>query len=168
MNKLLLLFMAGAMLVAIFTPHSEAPPATKPTDRVAMLTVSAAPTAAPAQSVTIDRAADGHFYTDAQVNGAMVRFLIDTGASGIALSKADAQHIGLQFSNADFTGVGQGAGGQLSLKRVTLDRVSVGAISANDVDGAILNSDLPVSLLGQSWLKRVGSVEIKGDRMVLR
>ena len=49
-----------------------------------------------------------------------------------------------------------------------LDRVIVGTTDAANVEGVIVNSDMNVSLLGQSWLKRVGTVEIKGDRMVLR
>ena len=117
---------------------------------------------------TLIRAPDGHFYTDGQVNGTVIRFLVDTGASSVALSKADAAKIGLQFTDADFTATGSGAGGALALKPVMLDRVIVGTTDAANVEGVIVNSDMKVSLLGQSWLRRVGTVEITGDRMVLR
>ena len=116
----------------------------------------------------LQRAPDGHFYTDVQVNGVMAHFLVDTGASTIALSKADAQKIGMSIADGDFTGVGQGAGGKLAFKPVMLDRVTLGTMETTQVEAVVVDSDLPVSLLGQSWLKRVGSVSIEGDRMTLR
>ena len=155
------------MIVAIFSPREPSVP-------IAPAAPVGEPVAAAAQPImnggdfTLTRAPDGHFYTDAQVNGTIVRFLVDTGASSVALSKADAARIGLQFTDADFTATGQGAGGALALKPVMLDRIIVGTTDAANVEGVIVNSDMKVSLLGQSWLKRVGTVEIKGDRMVFR
>ncbi len=116
----------------------------------------------------LDRAPDGHFYADVMVNGTSVHFMVDTGASMVALTKGDAQRIGLQFSDGDFTGAAQTAGGQVALKPVTLDRVTLGALEANQVEAAIVSEGLSQSLLGQSWLRQVGKVTIEGDRMVLR
>jgi aspartyl protease family protein len=86
----------------------------------------------------------------------------------VALSRADAQAAGLQFSEGDFTGTAQTAGGDIKLKPVTLDRVGIGAVEARNVDAVVVDSKMNVSLLGQSWLRRVGNVQIAGDRMVLR
>jgi aspartyl protease family protein len=97
-----------------------------------------------------------------------VHFMVDTGASMVALTRDDAQRIGLQFSDGDFTGAAQTAGGQVKLKPVTLDRVTLGALEANQVEAAIVGEGLGQSLLGQSWLRQVGKVTIEGDRMVLR
>ena len=119
-------------------------------------------------SVAIDRAPDGHFYADALVNGAPVRFMVDTGATTIALNRADAQAAGVQFASGDFTGSGQAVGGAVALKPVMLDRVRIGAVEARDVEAAVVEGEMGVSLLGQSWLRRVGSVAIEGDRMLLR
>lgn len=119
-------------------------------------------------SVAIERAPDGHFYADALVNGASIRFMVDTGASTIALNRADAQAAGLQFGAGEFTGTGQGVGGAVALKPVMLDRVKIGAVEARDVEAAVIDGELGVSLLGQSWLRRVGTVSIEGDQMVLR
>lgn len=119
-------------------------------------------------SATLMRAPDGHFYADAMVNGAPVRFMVDTGATSVALTKADAQTIGLQFNDAEFTAAGEGAGGAINLKPITLDRVAVGAVEATSVSGVIGDSSLKQSLLGQSFLSRVGTVKIEGDRMELR
>lgn len=119
-------------------------------------------------SNTIQRSPDGHFYLDAMVNGASVHFLIDTGASTVALTKRDAQAAGVQFASGEFNTVGQGAGGAVAMKSVTLDRVAAGALEAHNVDAVVIDSDLSVSLLGQSWLRQVGTVSIEGDTMTLR
>ncbi len=116
----------------------------------------------------LERSADGHFYADVMINGAPIRALVDTGASIIALSKEDAQRAGLAFSPEEFTGTAQTAGGVTAVKPIILDRVVMGPLEANRVEAAIINEGLDQTLLGQSWLKRVGTVTIEGDRMVLR
>ncbi len=128
----------------------------------------AAPPGNAYNAVTLTRAPDGHFYTEARVNNTTIRFLVDTGASTIALSKRDAQAAGLHFSSSDFTSKGRGAGGPIALKPVTLSRVAIGTFEVRDVGAAIVDGDLHVSLLGQNWLSRVGTVTISGDKMVLR
>ena len=119
------------------------------------------------QGTTLDRGPDGHFYADAQVNGVTVHFLVDTGASGVALSAADARRVGLPFFSSEFTAVGRGASGEVRGKLVTLDRVSLGGKSVENVGGAILEGS-EVSLLGQSFLSRMGTIEMTPDRMVIR
>lgn len=119
-------------------------------------------------SVRIERSADGHFYTDAMVNGATIRFLIDTGATSVALSKDDAQRAGVSFSSAEFTDEAQTASGSVAIMPVTLDRVAIGPLEARDVQAAIVDGGMGTSLLGQSWLRRVGTVTINGDVMELR
>lgn len=119
------------------------------------------------QGTTLDRAPDGHFYADAQVNGVTVHFLVDTGASGVALSAADARRVGLPFFSSEFTAVGRGASGEVRGKLVTLDRVTLGGKSVDNVGGAILEGS-EMSLLGQSFLSRMGTIEMTPDRMVIR
>ena len=111
------------------------------------------------------RGPDGHFYADAQVNGTTIRFLVDTGASMVVLTREDAQRAGIQLPSA--RAMAMGVGGPIEVIPVTLDRVAVGGIEARSVEAAIAD-ETPVSLLGQSYLQRVGSVEIRGDTMVLR
>ena len=118
-------------------------------------------------STVLERADNGHFYADAQVNGMPVRFVVDTGASGVALTAADAQRVGLQFSSIEFGVIGSGASGPVSGKHVTLDRVTLGGKTVENVDGAIL-ANSGMSLLGQSFLGRMGRIEISGDRMTIR
>ena len=168
-------FIAGAMVLGVMMSSPPKPASPPSVDEVAARATRyyGIPAATPRRAssgnaVVIDRAPDGHFYTDASVNGTTIRFMIDTGASSVALSKADAERVGLQFFDSDFTETGRGAGGDIALKPVTLDRVAVENIEATDVPGVIIAGDGNISLLGQSWLSRVGTVTIEGDQMVLR
>jgi aspartyl protease family protein len=108
---------------------------------------------------------DGHFYAEAQVNGAQIRFMIDTGATIVALTREDAQRAGIQFGSD--RAMVRGVGGPVEVIPVTIDRLAIGSLTATQVEAAVAD-DLGVSLLGQSFLSRVGTVEIQGDRMVLR
>ncbi len=118
------------------------------------------------QGITLDRAPDGHFYADAQVNGTTVHFMVDTGATGVALSADDARRVGLPFLSNEFSAVGRGASGEVRGKIVTLDRVTLGGKSVEGVGGAILEGS-EMSLLGQSFLSQMGRIEISGDQMVI-
>jgi aspartyl protease family protein len=117
--------------------------------------------------VILRRQADGHFYADAQINGTTVRMLIDTGASGIALTRDDARKAGIGISIGMPNVVGQGAGGAVKGEYVILDRISLGGESVTEAPAVVLDGG-GQSLLGQSFLKQFASVEIKGETMVLR
>jgi aspartyl protease family protein len=157
-----------ALLAPSLTPGESLPPPDKRA-RVEAAGAKSDPTASAAgngiATREIARSADGHFYLDAQVNGAQVHFLVDTGASMVALTPADAQRAGIALPSERATA--RGAGGAVEVMPVTIDRIAIGPLEARDVAGAVAR-ELPVSLLGQSFLSRVGTVEIRGDRMVLR
>lgn len=120
-----------------------------------------------ARETVLERERNGHFYVHAKVNGELVRFLVDTGASGVALTVEDAQRIGLPFSPDEFQHVGEGAAGPIRGKLVRLDEVDIDGKKVTDVSGAILEGS-QMSLLGQSYLSRMGEVQMRGDYMVLR
>lgn len=115
----------------------------------------------------IARAPDGHFYADARVNGARLEMMIDTGATMVVLSRADARAAGISLSRSGYTARADTAGGEIALHPVTIDRLALGPLVARRVP-AMVAEDLPVSLLGQSFLERVGNVEISDDEMLLR
>jgi aspartyl protease family protein len=117
--------------------------------------------------VTLTRRANGHFYADVQVNGQTVEFMVDTGASGIALTRRDAEALGLFWNENELETVGRGVSGAVSGKMVRLDRVELGGKEVRDLDAAIIPGGLDVSLLGQSFLSRFGEVKITGDEMTL-
>lgn len=120
-----------------------------------------------AGSTALPRAADGHFYADAGVNGSPVQFLVDTGASVVALTGTDARAAGLNWSDAEIRVVAQGASGPVSGVAVTIDRLTLGGHEARNVAAVIVPEGLQVSLLGQSFLSTVQPVRIEQDRMVL-
>jgi aspartyl protease family protein len=118
-------------------------------------------------TITLERSFDGHFYADAQVNGATVHFLVDTGASGIALAADDARRAGLAFDSNRAEVIGSGASGEVLGHFIRLNRVELGLNSVSDTPAVILDGG-DRSLLGQSFLSKFDSVEVHGDTMVLR
>jgi aspartyl protease family protein len=113
------------------------------------------------------RAQSGHFHTSALVNGEPVEFIVDTGATTVALTVEDARRIGIKFDPSEFEVVGTGASGPVRGQAVTIERVSIDGKEVRTLRGAVLEG-LGISLLGQAYLSRIGSVEMKGDEMVLR
>lgn len=118
--------------------------------------------------VILNREGNGHFYADVEVNGQIIHFLVDTGATAIALSADDARRLGFTWSNNELIPVGRGVSGEVSGKIVELHHMKLGGKEAWDMDAAIIPSGLEVSLLGQTFLSQIGSVKISGDQMVLR
>lgn len=117
--------------------------------------------------IELNREADGHFYTDVEVNSGSIRFLVDTGATAVALTGDDARDLGLHWSAHELGPVARGAGGAVMGKRIVIDRMQLGNVRATNVRAAIIPEGLDVSLLGQTFLKKIGSVNISGDKMVL-
>jgi aspartyl protease family protein len=118
-------------------------------------------------TVELERDPDGHFYADVQINGSTVRMLVDTGATGIALSREDARTAGLATSIGMNEVVGQGADGAVHGEMLRLERVTLGHRTVEDLSAIVLNSG-ETSLLGQSFLREFETVQIQGDKMVLR
>jgi aspartyl protease family protein len=115
----------------------------------------------------LTRHRDGHFYTEGAIDGARVRFLVDTGASIVALTGADAESLGLTWDESSIQPIGRGANGVVNGIPVRLDRIEIEGIEARNVDAAIIPEGLDVSLLGQSFLSEVPNVQISGDEMRL-
>jgi aspartyl protease family protein len=120
-----------------------------------------------ADAMTLERSADGHFYADVQINGTSIRMLVDTGATGIALSRDDARRAGIATSISMPNVIGEGASGEVHGETITIDRIQLGGASADSIDAVVLDRG-GMSLLGQQFLRNFESVEIKDDRMVLR
>jgi aspartyl protease family protein len=125
-----------------------------------------APGATPSET-KLERKPNGHFYVDADVGGHLVHFVVDTGATSVALTMDDAERLGIPFTRDEFTVVGSGASGPVRGKEILLDSVSVDGKDVRQVRGVVLEG-LEVSLLGQAYLSRIGSVEMAGETMTLR
>ena len=131
---------------------------------------AASTSASPAerQETVLEREANGHFYAHAKVNDAeLVEFVVDTGASVVALTVDDARRLGISVDPSQFTVVGEGASGLVRGKEVMLKSVDVDGKRVENVRGVVLEGSR-LSLLGQAYLSRMGEVEMSGDYMVLK
>jgi len=108
----------------------------------------------------------GHFVTSGIVNGTSVRFIVDTGASLISLGASDARRIGIDTRNGQ-SGIANTANGQTVVSRVKLDTVRVGEIVLNNVDAMVHQQDMPIALLGMSFLNRM-EMQRDGETMTLK
>ena len=108
----------------------------------------------------------GHFFTTGTVNGVSVRFLVDTGATMISLGQSDARRIGLDVNQGQ-RGVSNTANGQVAVSKVKLDHVRLGDITLHNVDALIHSNDMPVALLGMSFLNRM-EMQRDGSTMTLK
>lgn len=120
----------------------------------------------PAEMVEIVRDAQGQFHLDVDVGGEPVRFLVDTGADVVALTEEDADRLGLKPDPSEYRPMLQTASGTGMAAPVEIDRLTIGGREVTGV-AAVVVPELPVSLLGQSALRRLGSVTLKGDRLII-
>ncbi len=111
-------------------------------------------------SVTLTPDARGHYQTLGQINGGTVQFLVDTGATAIAIPSSDARRLGINYLNGQ-RGYTETANGKATAYRITLDTVTVGGITLHSVDAVVLEGDgLKIALLGMTFLSRT---EMKRD-----
>lgn len=110
---------------------------------------------------------NGQFAIDATVDGVRIHFLMDTGASGIALSQRDAARLGLDEGALRYSGVFSTANGAVRAAPVTLQSIAIGPLSAANVPAWVNGGDLDQSLLGMSLLSTLGRIEIRGDTLLL-
>jgi aspartyl protease family protein len=118
--------------------------------------------------VTLGRADDSHFYADVDIDGTMIRMIVDTGASTIALTRSDAEAIGINVDALADGGTAATAGGDVAVKPTMLDRVEIDGIAKDNVQAVVVDTEMRQSLLGQSFLSRLDSVTVEGDKMILR
>ena len=110
---------------------------------------------------------DGHFHLRAELNGEPVRFVVDTGASSLALRRDDARRIGIDVDGLAFAGQAVTANGTVPTARVMIGTLTVGDITDTDVPAVVIGGELDQSLLGMSYLRRFARVGIEGDTLVL-
>jgi aspartyl protease family protein len=116
-------------------------------------------------SVTLKADGRGHFMAEGAINGAGTRFLVDTGATLIAIPGEEARRLGLSFVNAP-QGMVNTAGGVVPAYKIRLDTVRVGGITLNAVDAVVVDRGLDIVLLGMSFLNRT-EMRRDGETMVL-
>ena len=118
-------------------------------------------------SVTLWAGSGGHFYADGSINSLAVRFLVDTGATTIALSGDEAQRLGIDYRKNGHPGYANTAGGVVRAYSLKLDRVDVGPITLYNVDAGVVEGSYPREpLLGMSFLGQL-NMRREGEKMEL-
>jgi aspartyl protease family protein len=120
------------------------------------------------RSVSIARDARGHFLTEARIDGQRIGFMVDTGASVIALNESSAARFGLRPSRGDYNAMVTTANGTIKAARTRLAMVDVGGLVVRDVDAMVLPDEaLSENLLGLSFLSKLKRFEYANGQMVL-
>jgi aspartyl protease family protein len=117
------------------------------------------------QSVTLAADTRGHFITEGAINGRPVRFVVDTGATVVALPASDAVRLGIDYRKGPLA-LTRTAGGVVPVYKVRFDNVRLGAIEIAGVDGVVIEQGLDIALLGMSFLNRV-EMKNEGQLMTL-
>jgi aspartyl protease family protein len=168
MKGFVITVLAIAVGVAVVAPRGDS--ADKPAPAQASAVATAGSSDEPAWSggaMVLRREGDGHFYATAEIESGDYEMLVDTGASVVALTAQDARNIGLEWDQDALRPVAQGAGGPVMGVPATFHDMSVGDFEAHDVEAIIVPDGLPVSLLGQSFLRHVPNVQIANDTLTL-
>ena len=118
-------------------------------------------------TVVIPRGWRDHFFVGGDVAGKPLRFIVDTGASSVAISRSDAAAIGIDPATLTFDKQAMTASGPIAVASVTLPRLRIGDIQLMDVTADILDTQDGIAMLGQTFLDRIDKVSIEGDRMTL-
>jgi aspartyl protease family protein len=116
-------------------------------------------------SIAYSAEADGHYHVYGAIDGSSVRFMVDSGATDIVLSPADARMLGIQPEQLDYTLTAQTANGTVRGAPIRLKTLKVGPIVMHDVPATVNEADMSVSLLGMEFLRRLKSWGVKNGRL---
>jgi aspartyl protease family protein len=117
--------------------------------------------------VDVPRQRDGHYHVTLGVNGTPVEFIVDTGATDLVLTRADAERVGLAEEDLRFLGKALTANGTVRTAAVRLGEVTLGEIVDYDVPAVVNEGEMRQSLLGMSYLQAFGRIEIENDQLRL-
>ncbi len=121
------------------------------------------------RSVEVARTSSGDFAVSAQINGVRIPMVLDTGASSVVLTHDDARAAGLPLEVLNYTVAIETANGRTRAAPVTLDRVAIGGLEERSVEALVVQAgQLRTSLLGMSFLNRLQSWQVSGDRLILQ
>jgi aspartyl protease family protein len=117
--------------------------------------------------IAVPRSFDGHYYLTLEINGAPIRFVVDTGATDMVLTPQDAARAGLDTATLRYTSRAMTANGMVQTAPVRLDLVEIGPISDRRVPAVVNGSPMQESLLGMSYLNLFDRIAIEDGQMVL-
>jgi aspartyl protease family protein len=156
----------GVKLLSLAGSRAEVEVAGKRVSLAIGTPVRLAGSAAPASGseITLPAGPGGHFYANGSINGRPVRFVVDTGATSVALSQADAERIGIDWRRAP-TAMGQTANGAVPMQVVMLSAVRIGDVEVPNVQAVVVPGSMPFVLLGNSFLARF---QLRQENDILR
>jgi aspartyl protease family protein len=171
MNRIFLIAGGIVLTTAAIAPFLRQPAAQSATAAAKPGRASPWDKAAPARSGSaeteeIERDSGGQFHLEVDAGGETVTFLVDTGADLVALTEDDAERLGIRPDPSEYRPMLRTASGTGMGAPVQIARLTIGGRDLDDVD-AVVVPELPVSLLGQSALRRLGSVTLRGDRLII-
>lgn len=111
---------------------------------------------------------NGHFMLGAQVNGVDIEFMVDTGASTVVLSAADAASLDLNLDLLEFNQTFETANGKVRGAAVILREMRIEDLEFEGVNSTVIDVEMSRSLLGMSFLSRLDSYEVVGNQLILR
>jgi aspartyl protease family protein len=127
-----------------------------------------APKPVAATTAQVSKSADGHYWAEAMVDGKVVRFLVDTGATAVALTADDARRLGYNPAGLDYRYDVITAEGKVKAAAVQLRSISIAGARVDNVDALILERGLHTSLLGMSYLGKLQSFEATRTSLILK
>ena len=119
-------------------------------------------------AIVLPRAPDGHYYVTIEVNGTEIDFMVDTGASDVVLSRADAARIGFDLDRLAFLGSARTANGVVPIAYGRLKTIRLGPYLDQAISVSINGGEMDKSLLGMSYLGRFERIEITQDQLILK
>tara|TARA_R110002072_G_scaffold19047_16_gene70696 strand:+ start:658 stop:1233 length:576 start_codon:yes stop_codon:yes gene_type:complete len=147
-----MIFVGGAAAVGLWQDISRNPNQTLISD---------------AGQIIVPRSRDGHYYLNVQINGADVRFVVDTGATDMVLTKSDAERAGLDPDQLTYLGRANTANGEVRTAFVRLDAVQLGDVTDRNVVAVVNEGQMAQSLLGMGYLQRWVRLEIANNELIL-
>jgi aspartyl protease family protein len=159
-------FMVGLGTIMAQIADKMTPAQASASARKAVAVETPAPSAT--RSLSIPRDSRGHFQTEGRIDGQRIGFMVDTGASVIALNETSAARFGLRPSRSDYNASVTTANGTIKAARTRLAMVDVGGLVVRDVDAMVLPDEaLSENLLGLSFLSKLRRFEYANGKMVL-
>ncbi|WP_404336475.1 TIGR02281 family clan AA aspartic protease [Sphingomonas sp. MMS12-HWE2-04] len=159
MRWVLILVIGVGVFIGMIMPVKRSP--------APMVAVAEAESVDPPRETVIAPNSNGHFVTFAKVDGEPTRFVVDTGADMVALTLEDARKAKVAFDENRFEVVARGASGDVYGQNVRIDEIALDGKVVRDVHAAVVR-DLDISLLGQSFLRHMKTVQMSGDEMRVR
>lgn len=118
--------------------------------------------------IIIHKSMNGHFYIDLEINNVDIKFMIDTGASRVVLSKRDAFRIGIDDSVLNFKNRVYTANGNIMVAPITISKIFIDGKEFRNISASVNGGDMKISLLGMSFLNKLNSFTIEKNRLIMK